>query len=102
MIQHVHFADCCPHSEEREEEIHITPLQSQSDIAMDLFAGETLGMTILDRECAKTVCGKTWINAYLETLSERKKLCGGGYIKHKVLLWRWYTEFPLLNAMAFI
>ena len=34
---------------------------------------ETLSMAVLDSGCTKTVCGETWLNCYLETLSDEDK-----------------------------
>ena len=35
--------------------------------------GECLGMAILDSGCSKTVCGETWFNCYLDTLSKKER-----------------------------
>ena len=34
------------------------------------FAGETLNHAVLDSGCTKTVCGASWVDNYIETLSE--------------------------------
>ena len=47
----------------------ISLLSESDDISLGYFLGETLGMAILDSGCAKTVCGKAWYNAYVDTLS---------------------------------
>ena len=45
---------------------------------METLIGETLSMAVLDSGCTKTVCGETWLNCYLETISdEDKKLLDG-------------------------
>ena len=40
------------------------------------FVGETLNHAVLDSGCTKTVCGASWLDSYIETLSEcnRKKI----------------------------
>ena len=40
------------------------------------FVGETLNHAVLDSVCTKTVCGLSWLDNYLETLSpeDREKL----------------------------
>ena len=40
---------------------------------METLIGETLSMTVLDSGCTKTVCGETWLNCYLKTLSDEDK-----------------------------
>ena len=37
---------------------------------METFIDETLSMAVLDSGCTKTVCGETWLNCYLKTLSD--------------------------------
>ena len=34
---------------------------------------ETFSMAVLDSGCTKTVCRETWLNWYLETLSDEEK-----------------------------
>ena len=40
---------------------------------METLIGEMLSMAVLDSGCTKTVCGETWLNCYLETLSDEDK-----------------------------
>ena len=35
------------------------------------FIGETLNCAVLDSECTENACGKTWLDSYLNTLSEK-------------------------------
>ena len=37
------------------------------------FVGETLSSTVLDTGCTKTICGRNWLNCYLDTLDEVEK-----------------------------
>ena len=39
---------------------------------MDTLIGETLSMAVLDSGYTKTVCSKTWLNCYLESLSSEE------------------------------
>ena len=34
------------------------------------FVGETLNHAVLDIGCTKTVCGASWLDSYIKTLSE--------------------------------
>ena len=56
------------------EEVHITLMteQLESDDKIDKLLGETIGCMILDLGCSKTVCGKKWLELYLDTLDERQ------------------------------
>ena len=36
---------------------------------LSLFLSDLFGMALLDSGCSKTVCGKKWLSAYLDTLS---------------------------------
>ena len=38
-----------------------------------LIISERLSMAVLDSRCTKTVCGETWLNCYLETLSDEEE-----------------------------
>ena len=42
---------------------------------METLIGEMLSMAVLDSGCTKTVCGETWLNCDLETLSDEDKIC---------------------------
>ena len=38
---------------------------------IEKFVGETLNCAVLDSGCTKNVCGKTWLDSYLNTLTEK-------------------------------
>ena len=40
---------------------------------MENFVGETLSCAVLDSGCTRTVCGKVWLNCYLDTLTDDEK-----------------------------
>ena len=58
--------------------MHITLFESSShdlsDGKMKDFVGETLSSAVLFTGCTKTVCGRNWLNCYLDTLDEVEKL----------------------------
>ena len=67
-----HFANAC----KAEEEVHFTLLSSRSDkpdVPLSALLQETLGMAILDSGCSKTVAGKTWMDSYLDQLSDKDR-----------------------------
>ena len=71
-----HWARFCPDSYEAKEDRGTNAEQVKETLiegAMDVLIGETLNMAILDSGCSKTVCGNTWMNCYLDTLSEEDK-----------------------------
>jgi len=37
------------------------------------FVGETFGSAVLDSGCTKNVCGKTWLECYMETLDKNQQ-----------------------------
>ena len=41
---------------------------------MQQFTGKTLSVVVLDSGATSTVCGKTWIDCYKETLSDEDRL----------------------------
>ena len=67
-----HWMKSCPDSYENQikikEEINITLIGE----CMDTLKGETLNMAVLDSGCTKTICSKTWLNCYLESLSSEE------------------------------
>ena len=81
-----HFANECPRNgvnyienssnnsnteNDNNEAVHITLWQSpRSDITS--FVGETLGYGILDTGCTSTVCGRTWLQEFMKTLTEKE------------------------------
>ena len=40
---------------------------------IDKFVGETLNHAVLDSGCTENVCGTSWLENYLETLSEEDR-----------------------------
>ena len=40
---------------------------------MSALIKETLGMAVLDSACTKTVTGETWLNLFIDTLTEEDK-----------------------------
>ena len=65
-----HFSRYCPQSRDNKElqEINIVLLNSEPE--MTTLVRESLGMGILDSACTRTVTGETWLNVYLDTLSD--------------------------------
>jgi hypothetical protein len=83
----MHWAKKCPHAYERslyledddnmcdEEEVQITLMASSEDSGtdkMDRLLGETIGSVLLDSGCSKTVCGNSWLDCYLDTLTKEE------------------------------
>ena len=79
----MHWARSCPHSYENRdvkkyEEVQITLMSMHlGEDKLDLLLSETMGYTLLDTGCSKTVCGRIWLDWFLDTLSyeDRNKLC---------------------------
>lgn len=59
-----------------EEEVRITTITSETnyDSKMNTLLGETLGSVLLDSGCSKTVCGRPWLQCFLDTLSATEKV----------------------------
>ena len=57
------------------EHIEVTLFQPPDlkNSEMKNFVGETLCCAVLDSGCTRTVCGKVWLNCYLDTLSDDEK-----------------------------
>ena len=57
-----------------DEVVHITLMTEklESDDKINKLLGETIGCMILDLGCSKTVCGKKWLELYLDTLDEKQ------------------------------
>ena len=70
-----HFSRFCSQSQDNKElqEIHIVLLNSEPE--MTTLVRESLGMGILDSACTRTVTGETWLNVYLDTLSDSDRAC---------------------------
>ena len=73
-----HFVADCPHRSQTQD-VHTTLLNSNPSISQKNMLAEALGRGLLDSGCSKTVAGKVWVAAYLETLEpdERKKVQTG-------------------------
>ena len=76
----LHWARDCQHvnkdqsdrDEENVYEAHIV-LMSHSPPNDSTLLGQTIGATVLDSGCSRSVCGLTWFNCFLETLPENEK-----------------------------
>lgn len=81
-----HWARNCPHSyesafqesevNEMPETVHLSLLGTdlkQYHKNLDMLLGESLGSVVLDSGCSKTVCGKQWLEYYLDTLSSAQR-----------------------------
>ena len=69
-----HFSRYCDKgqgSSEKVQEIHITLLNA--DQQMSMLVHESLGMGVLDSACTKTVTGETWLNAFIDTMTDKDK-----------------------------
>ena len=49
-------------------------LFTNNPVEQTQLLGETLGYAVLDSGCNKTVCGKSWLNSYLDTLTRTEHL----------------------------
>ena len=88
----MHWLNSCPHAtarnrfypdretghyvEDQDEEVKIILMAADQDRndKIDVLFGETIGAMILDLGCSKTVCGKAWLDTYLETLDSKQLL----------------------------
>ena len=68
-------ATICPRSGSGNEgdRIHLTLYNSNTVGTLSSLVGETLGMSVLDSACTKTVTGESWTNAYLDTLTDKQR-----------------------------
>ena len=70
----LHWARNCPYHEESKpsckDEVRI---QFYMEEVLQTLVGETLSMAILDSGCTETVCGNTWLECFIETLSNEEK-----------------------------
>ena len=62
------------------EEINLTLMAESSTYTecsqedkLKRFLGESIGCAVLDSGCNRSVCGKNWMESYLDTLSENEK-----------------------------
>ena len=54
-------------------EVTLFQLLDLKSSEIENFVGETLSCEVLDSGCTSTVCGKVWLNCYLDTLMMKKK-----------------------------
>ena len=71
-----HWSYACPDSYESRDQVKEKDGGVQIQLreeTMETLIDETLSMAVLDSGCTKTVCRETWLNCYLETLSDEDK-----------------------------
>ena len=69
-----HWARNCPyHKESKPSYKDQVRMQFYMEEGLQTLVGETLSMAILDSGCTKTVCGNTWLECFIETLSNEEK-----------------------------
>ena len=71
-----HLSNNCPYprgDDSRTQDIHITLFNGKPDKAMSALITEALGMAVLDSACTKAVTGETWLNLFIDTLTEEDK-----------------------------
>ena len=70
-----HFVNECPHRrvENANVSVHLTLLTGSTSKEQLALLKKTLGKGILDTACTKTVAGVSWINEYLQMLSEKER-----------------------------
>ena len=77
----MHWARNCPHAYEKRDEknyedVQITLMSSHLPVVedkLDVLLRETMGYALLDTGCSKTVCGKMWLDWFLDTLSDEER-----------------------------
>ncbi len=80
-----HWIKDCPHkeqevklttSEQYEEKCNLTLFTKEEETESQVLLTEALGCAVLDTACTKTVCGKKWLDNYVENLEnhQRKKV----------------------------
>ena len=71
-----HLSNKCPYprgDDSHTQDIHITLFSAKPDKAMSALIKEALGMAVLDSVCTKTVTSETWLNLFIDTLTEEDK-----------------------------
>ena len=73
-----HWARSCPDANrdrESESTLHEVKIVLMSHNVQEkrTLLGQTIGAMILDSGCTKTVCGSTWLECFLETLSKEEQ-----------------------------
>ena len=63
----MHWVKDCPHK----DEVHVQLFTKDiKDEYINQFVGETLNAAVLDSGCTRTVCGKLWLDCYIDSLSK--------------------------------
>ena len=67
-----HWANSCPNKvKDMVEDVNITLFTEElHECYITKFVGETFNCAVLDSGCSKNVCGESWLNYYLETLTQ--------------------------------
>ena len=69
-----HWANDCPNKMKEEQSSYVKITLFTQDIHkcyIEKVAGETMNCAVLDSGCTKNVCGKAWLDGYLNTLTEK-------------------------------
>ena len=68
------WANDCPNKMKEEQSSYVKITLFTQDIHkcyIEKVAGETMNCAVLDSGCTKNVCGKAWLDGYLNTLTEK-------------------------------
>ena len=71
-----HWYKDCPHKLDDKEVNQVKLSLFSKDVLnayINRFVGETFNHAVLDSGCFKTVCGASWLNNYIDTLSLNDK-----------------------------
>ena len=71
-----HFGARCPHRKSTEEAQMVTNttlLAGKGDAEQCYLMPESLGYSVLDTTCTKTVAGTEWVNEYMASLAEPER-----------------------------
>ena len=83
-----HWKKDCPHQVERTKKVNLTEHVEENESEechitlftktlptseYDIFMVEAYGAAILDTACSKTVCGQSWLDNYVENISDSDK-----------------------------
>ena len=63
----MHWVEDCPHKDEAHVHLFTKDIK---DEYINQFVGETLNEAVLECGCTKTVCGKLWVDCYIDSLSK--------------------------------
>ena len=67
-----HWANDCPNKVKEDSSNNVKITLSTQDVHscyIEKFVGETLHCTVLDAGCTKNVCGQSWLDSYLDSLT---------------------------------